>query len=121
MDLEGISNACTTNVMMNKPVTKTAAIEAINSSALSSRLALGFFPAGGSAVAIAAEPLSFFKFSFCEAAGFEGRLLTGQPHHAFPADGVPNARRPSRQTCQFTNRFVRVWRRQHPLEGKVAK
>src|SRR5207253_3229968 len=82
---------------------------------------LGFFPAGGSAVAIAAEPLFFFKFSFCEATGFEGRILTDQPHHAFPADGVPKARRHCRQTCQFTIRCVSVWRRPHPLQGKIDK
>src|SRR5438552_14632994 len=116
MDLEGISNACTTKVMMNKPETITAAIEAINSSELSSRLVLGFFPAGGSAVAIAVGLLFLFKCSFCEATGFEGRLLTDQPHHAFPADGVPKARRHSRQTCQFTIRCVSVWRRPHPLQ-----
>src|SRR5882724_6177718 len=38
MELEGISNACKTNVMMNRPVTSTPASEARNSTVVS----LGF-------------------------------------------------------------------------------
>src|SRR2546423_11837478 len=35
MELEGISNACRLKVMMNRPVTSTAAMEAINSMVVS--------------------------------------------------------------------------------------
>ena len=52
IELDGISNACTTNVMMNSPVTSTAASDDRNSTVVS----LGF----SSAAALSTASSSFF-------------------------------------------------------------
>src|SRR5436305_3165730 len=44
IELEGISKACTTNVMMNRPVTSTAASEARNSTVVSRGFSSTFGP-----------------------------------------------------------------------------
>jgi hypothetical protein len=55
IELEGISNACTTNVMMNNPVTSTAASEERNSTAVS----LGFSSAAGLLLLLGRRLLGF--------------------------------------------------------------
>ena len=55
IELDGISNACTTNVMMNNPVTSTAASDARNSTVVS----LGFSSASLSFDFSAADSFAF--------------------------------------------------------------
>src|SRR6202044_1752017 len=59
MELDGISNACTMNVIMNRPVTSTAASEARNSTVVSR----GFSACVSSFVATRFFPIKVGRYS----------------------------------------------------------
>src|SRR5271165_4068266 len=71
MELDGISKACSANVMMNRPVTITMAMEAINSGVVSLGL-LGF----SASAAFAGFPASAAFSAFC--AVFVGFLVVAK-------------------------------------------
>src|ERR1700677_668106 len=77
MELEGISNACRINVMMNRPVTSTLAREARNSTVVSR----------GFSLASTTTSRSFFGTLATSFKGFflGASLSAHQPEGAFPA------------------------------------
>ena len=81
MELEGISKACKTNVMMNSPVTSTAASEARNSTVVSR----GFSSFGGLLSFLDTESFSFWRFfrsiELLETCGPTGSFGTNESPH----------------------------------------
>src|SRR5208282_3364414 len=107
IELEGISNACTTNVMMNNPVTSTAASEERNSTVVSR----GFSSTSTSFFAL----LSFFATVIypsrlgCRTARLilAAESLIHQPQGPVPARDLKNVRHRIGKMRQFSCHRVR--------------
>src|SRR5579864_1138472 len=106
IELEGISNACTTKVMMNKPVTSTAASEARNSTVVS----FGFSSFGVSESGFSLPPFTSTLLSLFATITFPYflKISVYQPQRAIPARDLEEVRHGIRHMLQPAGRRIRV-------------
>src|SRR5664279_98421 len=100
IELDGISNACSTNVMMNRPVTSTPASEARNSTVVSCGFSSTGFPL---------PMTSSFSFFGTFAIRFRGFLFSA-PSSEHPSAHQPESSFPARYLEQMSYRVGKVYK-----------
>src|ERR1700693_2882650 len=103
IELEGISNACTTNVMINNPVTSTAASEARNSTVVS----LGFSSTSLTSFSLFLSLLSFLATVF-NPSRFQITKLLNYPITKFSSLHQPQRAVPARDLKDMRDRIGKV-------------